>query len=204
MRRDIPRIGDVEHVAARPLGSPVLDAIGALEDIIWRDEWRQRLDDQRPAEKLLTELVRPAHQAERGVEDRDAIAQPLRLLQAVGGEEDGELALAEPVDEVIHLTRRDGVRPGRWLFEEHDRRVVEQRACKSNTLQESLGQTPAEVACPRREVDRLERLADPSSRVALLVETREELEVLGYREASVQPRVFQHDRDPLTDLRSVV
>src|SRR5579862_3685704 len=82
-----PRISDIEDVRARPLELPAVDGATAVEDVIRRGERRQRLDDERPAEQALTQLVRAADQAELRVEDGDAITETLRLLQAVGGEE---------------------------------------------------------------------------------------------------------------------
>src|SRR5579859_907696 len=92
-RSGFPRFGDVQNVAALSFGLPTLNALCAVKDVTWRSQRCQRLHQERSTEKALTQFVRPADQAQRGVEDSHPVAKALRLFQAVRGEEDGDLSL---------------------------------------------------------------------------------------------------------------
>jgi hypothetical protein len=73
------------------------------------------------------------------VHDGDPVAQPLCLLQPVGGEEDGDAAVPQRADQAMHLVRRHRVQPRRRLVQEHDRRIVQQSAGQGGPLPEALG-----------------------------------------------------------------
>jgi hypothetical protein len=184
-RRGHPRVGRAQHVGTRSLGSPALDSRRAVEDVIGRVERGQRLDRQGSAEQLLAQLLRSSDRTQGGVEDGDPVAEAFRLVEAVGGEEDGHSTLAQAIDEIVHLMCSDRIQAGRRFVEEHDSRVIEQRAGEPYPLCQSLGQAAAEVVPAGREVDRFERFVDPRSCVALTVQTSEELQVLDDGEASV-------------------
>jgi hypothetical protein len=59
------------------------------------------------------------------VDDREAVAQRVGLLEVVGGEEDRRPQLAELPDLLPHARPRLGIEAGRRLVEEQDLRPVD-------------------------------------------------------------------------------
>ena len=133
---------------------------------------------QGPAEQLLTQLVGPADQSQRRVQDRHPVAEPFGLLQPVRGEEDRHPALAQRGDQLVDLARRHGVKAGGRLVEEQHRRVVEQRPGQRDPLTQPLGQRPAQITGAVVEIDRPQRPADAPANVVQFVEPGEALKVL--------------------------
>ena len=76
---------------------PAVDA-GDREHGVRRGERLRRSHNERLGEEPVAELVRAADRAQTGVEDGDAVAEPLGLLEPVGGEKDGDAAFAQTVD----------------------------------------------------------------------------------------------------------
>ena len=72
---------------------------------------RDRLDHQRPLKLLVAQVVGSTDGAQRRAQNRHAVAEPLGLLQAMRGQKDGRAALAQPVDQVMHVARAAGSRP---------------------------------------------------------------------------------------------
>src|SRR5581483_3219402 len=200
-RRRQPRVVDREQVARSVLRTPALDTRSG-EDVLGIGERSGRPHDERLREQTVTQLVGPADRAQARVEDRNPIAEPLRFLEPVCREEDRHAAVAQPVDEVVDVAARDGIEPRCRLVEEHDRRIAEQRSCQGDALAQSLREAAAEVLCTRAEVDRVERVPDPLARMLEAEQPGEELEVLGHREAEIEPGAFRHHGDSLPDLRA--
>ena len=111
--------------------------------------------------------------------------------------------VAQAVDQLVHLARCDRIEPGGRLVEEDDRRIVEQRARERDALAEALREAAAGIVGPAGEVDRRQRLPDPRLRLCELVQSGEELEVLGDGETQVEAGVLGHHRDSLADLDAV-
>ncbi len=168
--------------------------------IVERGDGRHR---ERPREQAVTQLAGPADRAQGRVEDGDAVAQPLGLLEAVGRQEDRGAALAQARDQLVDLAGGDGVEAGRRLVEEQHLRVAEERSRQGDPLAEALGQRAATVRRPVREVHRGEGPRDPLHRVVHLVEIGEALQVLLDAEARIQARRLGHDGDPPADLDAV-
>src|SRR3954453_5797360 len=59
------------------------------------------------------------------VHERDAVAQRLRLVHVMGGEQDGEARVPEVVDPLPHAGPADRIEPDRRLVEDHERGPVD-------------------------------------------------------------------------------
>ena len=107
-------------------------------------------DRERLGEQLVAQLVGPADRAQGRVQDRDPVAEPLGLLEAVRGEEDRHAAAAELVDQLVDVAGGDRVQAGGRLVEEQHLRVAEQRPGQGDPLAQALGQGAAGIAGPGR------------------------------------------------------
>ena len=157
---------------------------------------------ERPGEEAVAELVGAADRAQPRVEDRHPVAEPLCLLEPVGGEKDGDAAVAQPVDQVVHLPARHRVEPGGGLVEEEDRRIAEEHAGQPDPLAQALREAAAEIVGAVSEVDRVEGVPDPLLRVAQAVEAGEVLEILGHGQPQVEAGVLRHDGDASANLHT--
>ena len=115
------------------------------------------------------------------------------------GQEDGDAAVTQAVDQALHVARRDGIEARRRLVEEEDGGVGEERASEADALAQALREIAGEIVRAGLEADRLERVPD-SVRVPDAVEPGEELEVLRHCQAQIEARSLGHHRDPLPDL----
>jgi hypothetical protein len=73
------------------------------------------------------------------VEDADAVADVLHLVEEVGTEKDGLAHAAELEDEVPDLDRADGVHASRGLIEEKEAGVVHEGLGEADALEHALG-----------------------------------------------------------------
>jgi hypothetical protein len=64
---------------------------------------RERPHRKRLGEELLAKLAGPTDLAERGVQDRDTVAESLGLIEAVGGEEDRDATRAKLIDQFVDV-----------------------------------------------------------------------------------------------------
>jgi hypothetical protein len=99
------RVGDGQDVGGRAAGMPGVDGRKAGEDAARLGERSQRPDGERPGEQPLAELVGPADRAQRGVQDRDAVAEALGLRQPVRRQEDRDAPAAQLADQLVHVPR---------------------------------------------------------------------------------------------------
>ena len=99
----------------------------AAEDAVRIRERGERPDGQCLGEQPLAELVGATDRAQGRVEDRDAVAEPLGLVETVRREEDRDPAPAEPVDQLVDVASGDRIQAGGRLVEEQHLRVAEQR-----------------------------------------------------------------------------
>src|SRR6185369_17325645 len=58
------------------------------------------------------------------VHDADPVAERIRLVEVVRGQEDRDTLVTEPADLVPHMRTRLRVQSGRGLVQEHDLRLV--------------------------------------------------------------------------------
>ena len=140
---------------------------------------------------MTPQLVRLAHDPQGGVEDCDAIAQSLGLLEPVGGEEDGDAAVTKALDQLPNLARCDGVEPGSRLVEEQHLGFREQRAGQAHALAEPLGKQARAVVVTTRQPDGFERREDAAAHMTLsdAIEPSEVLQVVEQGESQIQPPV---------------
>src|SRR5207344_2830202 len=120
--------------------------------------------------------------------DRDAVAQSLGLLQAVGGEEDRDTASAKSIDQLIDVKGGDWVQTRRRLVKKQDLRITQQCPRQSNALTQTLGQPAAHILCSSGQVDRLQGPIDPTGPIGYFVQIGETLQVLGHAQTQIQAR----------------
>ena len=171
----------VEDVGRRAVLVPAVDAGQAAKTRSGSASGARVWTVSVSGEQLVAELLGPADRAQRRVEDRDPVAQALGLLEPMGRQEDRDAPLAEPVDQLVDLARRDRVEPRGRLVEEQDLRIAEQRPGQRDPLAKSLGQGAAGIVGPVDQVDRMQRAVDARARVGHLVQVGEALEVLERR-----------------------
>ena len=198
------RVGDGQDIGGLTILGPRADGGKSREDAARVGQRDDRPDRERPVEQLLAQVVGPADRAQGRVQDRDAVAEALRLFEAMRGEEDRDAALPEPEDQLVNLASGDRVEAHGWLVEEQDLRIAEQGAREGDPLAETLRQRSAGVPCSIGEVDRLQGAVDATARVRHLVQVGEALEVLEDAQAQVQAGRLGHDRDPAADLHAVL
>ena len=148
--RRLRHVGHGQHVAGRAAARragrfPPLHGREPAEDPAGLGQRGGDRDLQRRGEQLLPQVVGPADGPQAGAHDRHPVAQPLRLLQPVGGEEDRDPAVPQRGDQAVHLVRRHRVKPRGRLVQEHDRRVVQQGPGQRRPLPQALGQAPGQV-----------------------------------------------------------
>src|SRR5262249_51649727 len=68
------------------------------------------------------------------VDNGDAVAELLRLLDVVGGEQDGALLAAEILNQLVNLAARLGVEAAGWLVQEEHLRIVQEGQSKREPL----------------------------------------------------------------------
>ena len=141
-----------------------------------------------PGEQLIAQLGRPADGTKGRVQDRDAVAEPLSLFEAVRGEEDRDATLAEVVDQVVDVAGGDRVQAGGRLVQEQHLRVAEQRPGQGDPLAQALGQGAAGIVGPIGQIDGPQRAVNATAGVGHLVEVGEACQVLGHAQAQVQAR----------------
>jgi hypothetical protein len=130
------------------------------------------------------------------VHDRDPVAELIRLFHVVGREEHRSALLAQLHDALAEVARRLGVEADRRLVEEEQRGSGEERPREHQTLAHPGAELLDVVVGAVGEVDDLEDLVDPPTRVAgrHVVERREVLEVLARRELPVQASLARQHR----------
>jgi hypothetical protein len=180
------RLGHGQDVGGGAVLAPALDGREAAKDparIGKRDEGPDR---ERLGKQPLTQLGGAADGAQGRVQDGDAVAEALGLLQAVGGEEDRDATLAELVDQLVDVASRDRIQAGGRLVQEQHLRVAEQRPGQGDPLAEPFGQGAAGIVGPVGQVDGPQGAANAIGRVGHLVEVGETFEVLGHGQAQIQ------------------
>jgi hypothetical protein len=198
------RVGRGEHVGGRVALAPAVDGRQAGKDIARLGQRDERLDGERLGEEPLPQLVGSADRAQRRVQDRDAVAEALGLLEAVRREEDRHAAAAERGDQLMDVSSDGRIQAGGRLVEEQHLRVAEQGSGQGDSLAEPLGQGAADIVGPVGKVDGPQGVVDAIGRVGRLVETGEAFQVLGHAQAQIQARRLRHDRDPPADLHPVL
>ena len=179
-------------------GAPPNTAVGILER-------RARPDHERLREQPLAELLGTSDHPQGRVQDRDPVAQPLGLLEPVGGEEDRHAALAQLARSArARRARRPGRGPtsARRGTAPRGRRAAPAPARPAGAAPLTARRTglPARsvrLTASQRAVDPLGRSGDP-------VQPGEALEVLGHAQPQVQPGRLGHHGDPLADLDAVL
>src|SRR4051794_33589577 len=68
------------------------------------------------------------------IDDGHAIAELLRLLNVVGGQQDGALLAAEVLDKFVDFEAGLGIETCRWLIQKQHLRIVEERQRESESL----------------------------------------------------------------------
>ena len=134
--------------------------------------------------------------------ERDPIAQPVRLVEVVRGEDDRPARPPQRLDRLADDERRLRVERRRRLVEEDDRRVVEQRPGDRELLLHALAERARNVVPPLPEREEPQVVLDPRCARAGIepVEPAEEVEVGAGRQLVVEPGRLGQDPDPGADL----
>jgi hypothetical protein len=85
-------------------------------------------------------------------------------------QEDRDAALAEAIDQLVDIARRDRVEPRRRLVEEQHLRVAQQGPRQGDSLTQPLRQRAAGVAGAVGELDGRQRAIDPGARFGHLLQ----------------------------------
>ena len=93
--------------------------------------------------------------------ERDPVAQPVRLVEVVGGEDDRPALSAHRLDRLADDVGRLGVERGRRLVEEDDRRLVEQRPGDRELLLHPLAERAGHVVPPLPQREEPQVSLDP-------------------------------------------
>ena len=138
----------------------------------------------------------------RLVHHHEVVAQLLRLVHVVGGDDErrpAALQLVEPLPEEVPRLR---VEAGGRLVEDDELRLVDERAGDREAPLHAAGQRLDLVLRALVELDELEQLVGPLvGDVARDVEVaRVHLEVLAHRELGVEVVDLRHDAEPRLDL----
>jgi hypothetical protein len=107
--------------------------------------------------------------------------------------------LVEAADERL---RGPIVEPRERLVEEHQPRIVQERAFERQPLAHPARETGNLVVATRRQLGAIERTIDARAGVAKAVQTRVEQEVLGGGQLGVEEEVVSHHPDALTQGRA--
>ena len=119
---------------------------------------------------LALELVRRALGHDPAVvDDREAVAQRVGLLEVVGRQEDGGAGLAQPADLVPHPRPGLRIEAGRRLVEEEQRRPVDHADADVEPAPHAARVRPARSVGRVREVERVEDLLRPGRAAAALL-----------------------------------
>ena len=138
---------------------------------------------------------------EAGPDERDAVAQPVGLVEIVRGEDDGAARRAQLLDRLaddehgLRVERRGG------FVEEHDGRIVEQGARDRELLLHALAERAGHLVPPIPQAEEPEIALDAlgPDRGVQAVEPPEEIEVGDGRQLVVQARRLGQDADPRPD-----
>jgi len=124
--------------------------------------------------------------------DGDVVADLLDLVHVVRGEQDGETAVGQALDQGAHVADPAGVEAVGGLVEHQQPGVAQQAGGDAEALAHAVGVAGDLVVLPSGQVDGVEDLGDaagPEAAVAA-VEEREALEVLRAGEVGVELRAL--------------
>ena len=97
------------------------------------------------------------------VEHGDAVGEPVRLLEVLGGEEDGHPLAGEPGDRVPHRLAAARVEPDGRLVEEHDLRLADEAGGEVEPPAHAAGVGADPAAAGVAELEAAQQLAGPGA-----------------------------------------
>ena len=116
--------------------------------------------------------------------------------------DDPDLAV-QAHDRVPELTNAHRVETRRWLVQEQHSRPVQDCLSDSDPLAHALGERPDAPVRELTTVEEAQRLVDRPRHVLDLGELGEEAQVLGGRQAVVEPHVLGHVADVALDVQAL-
>ena len=99
-----------------------------------------QVEHLRPGQRALERRRRVERQDAAVVDDRQALAEPVRLLHVVRREDEGDAALVQAAQRLPQQAPRLGIEAGGGLVEQHHLRVVHQRARDQHALLLAAGE----------------------------------------------------------------
>ena len=187
------------RVAARSLTASALETNGSAEKRLQRPIGVTRINlnaDPVAAVQLGGQLARRAgrqHLSTR--QHRHAIAETFRLGEIVRTQEDRAPAMAEPLDQAVHVANCHRVEAGGRFVEKDDVRVVDEGARHGKALPHPLAVASHLVVGPLVEFEALEQLGDAlaAQRTRHAVDIAEILQGGTRRQAIVEGRRLGQD-----------
>jgi hypothetical protein len=135
------------------------------------------------------------------VHHRDALGQPVGLLQILGGEQDGGALGDQLADHVPQLVAAGKVEPGGRLVEEYHRRALYQRGGHVEAAAHPAGVGPHRPVGGAGELEALQQFVGPLPRLAAgqLREAPGQPEVLTAGQVGIDRRILAGEADPVAD-----
>ena len=131
------------------------------------------------------------------VDDADAVGA-VHLLDVMGGDDDGELALlTQPANVAPQPVTRLRIQADGRFIEKQDACVVHEGAGDLQPALHARGERPHQCSAPFREFDELEHLLDPAPplRRRDAIDEPVEIEVLVQGQAIVEARLLEDDAE---------
>jgi hypothetical protein len=157
--------------------------------------------DDRPTQARLELRGRAIGDDPALVDDRDAVGQPVRLLEVLGGEQQCAALGDELLDHMPQVAATRRVEPGRRLVEEEHGRAVDQRGGQVEPAPHAAGVGLGRAIGGVAEPEPLEQLVGPGGDRTLgqVGEPADEAQVLPARQVLVDRGVLPGEADALAD-----
>ena len=139
------------------------------------------------------------------VDDRDAVGQPVGLVEVLGGEEDGRAVGDERLDRLPQVEPAARVEPGRRLVEEEHRRARDERGGEVEPAPHAARVRLRHAGAGVAQAEALEQLrgARLGGAAAVAVEAADHGQVLEPGEVLVDRRVLAREADAGAELRGL-
>ena len=173
-----------------------LDEGQGLQRVGERRTLAGQLDDHLPLEQP-PQRFRLVDGHQTGVEQGDAVAEALGLVQVVGAEQNRAPLAAQPLDQPPHVAGRLRVQGRRGLVEEQQLRLGQQRPRQGQALLHPLAQPPDLVPGALVQLQQFQIAINLLPRIQRLVEPGEVEQVVAGAHPGVEARRLGQQADAL-------
>ena len=150
-------------------------------------------DKHSRAEQFRAERSRSVERHEARTQYGDAIRHALYFVQIVRRNQNRPPFAAQTQDQVANIAGALRVEPGRRLVEQHDLRLVQQRARQRDPLLQSLRELRGAIVLPIGDIEEIERFIDGARRVRDAMQPRIDEKVRSDRQTVPQARRFREE-----------